>query len=287
MNVLVIGGSGFLGSHLVDQLLAKNFNVTSFDMKKSEWNNGSFNEVIGDINNLELLNSIMKEVDYVYHFAALSDLNSSINKPIETVKTNIYGTVNVLEACKINNIKRFIYASTVYVNSKEGSFYRCSKQSAEHYIEEYSNEFGLDYTILRFGSLYGPRSNSTNGLFNIVKKALTEKRVSYEGSKDAIREFIHVEDAAISSVKILDDKYINSNLIFTGLESIKVIDLLGILAEILDIEEEVEFIEKKHQKHYIKTPYNYKTNIGRKYIPETHIDLGQGLLQLIDYIKNQ
>ena len=75
-------------------------------------------------------------------------------KQIETVETNILGNVHVLEACRVNNVKRFIYGSTVYVYSREGNFYRCSKQAAEGYVEEYRSAYNLDYTILRYGSLY-------------------------------------------------------------------------------------------------------------------------------------
>ena len=70
------------------------------------------------------------------------------------------------------DFNRYIYASTVYVYSRDGGFYRCSKQAAEHYVEEYQRSYGLDYTILRYGSLYGPRSDHRNGLYRIVKNAL-------------------------------------------------------------------------------------------------------------------
>ena len=76
-----------------------------------------------------------------------------------------------MDACLKHNIKRFIYISTIYVYSKDGGFYRCSKQSAEHYVEEYKKTFNLDYTILRFGSLYGPRANATME-YRIVKHAI-------------------------------------------------------------------------------------------------------------------
>ena len=78
---------------------------------------------------------------------------------------------------RLNKVKKFVYASTVYVNSKEGGFYRCSKSASENYVEEYSNFYHLDYTILRFGSLYGPRSDDSNGLLNIVRNAVKHKKL--------------------------------------------------------------------------------------------------------------
>ena len=95
------------------------------------------------------------------------------------------GNLNVLEACRTNNVRRFIYASTVYVHSRQGGFYRCSKQASEAYVEEYQKIFGLDYTILRYGSLYGPRADHNNGLYRIIKSALENGKVSYEGDIDA------------------------------------------------------------------------------------------------------
>ena len=94
---------------------------------------------MGDVTNLESLISALDGCECVYNFAGISDLNQALYKPIETVKLNILGNVNILEACKINKIKRYIYASSQYVNSREGGFYRCSKQSAELYVEEYKN----------------------------------------------------------------------------------------------------------------------------------------------------
>ena len=101
-------------------------------------------------------------------------------------------------------MKRFIYASSVYVNSREGGFYGVSKKSAELFVEEYLRAFGLEFTILRYGSLYGPRSNNKNGLRKIISDAIQNNSLTYNGNKDAIREYIHVRDAAKASVKAME-----------------------------------------------------------------------------------
>ena len=121
-----------------------------------------------------------------------------------------------LDACRLNSVKRFIYASTVYVHSREGGFYRCSKQSAEHYVEEFQKLYGLDYTILRYGSLYGPRASNNNGLYRIVESAIKTGKVQYKGSSESMREYIHVEDAARASVSILDQSFKNESIVLTG-----------------------------------------------------------------------
>ena len=283
--VTVIGGSGFVGSHVADQLSREGYQVRIFDRKDSPWKMKDQEMVIGDLLDKDLLNKVISGSEVVYNFAALADLDRARDLPIETVETNILGNILVLEACRLNNVKRFIYASTVYVYSREGSFYRCSKQAAESYVEEYKSIYNLDYTILRYGSLYGPRADKGNGLFRIVSNAIETGVVRYYGSPDALREYIHVEDAAKASVDALKDEFRNQSVVLTGQEPMRVLDLLKMLAEILGFPDSVEFVEGEYAGHYIRTPYAYLPKLGRKYVPPFHVDLGQGLIQLVDEVR--
>ena len=287
MKVTVIGGSGFIGSHVADQLSEVGHEVRIFDQKTSCWLRNDQEIMVGDLLDNTALENAIKGSEVVYHFAALADLNDALNKPLETVRVNILGTVMALEASRKLGVKRFIYASTVYVYSREGGVYRCSKQSAEQYVEEYHRNYGLDYTVLRFGSLYGPRSNDQNGLYRIVKRALETGKVSYEGNVESMREYIHVEDAARASVAALGEEFCNQHVVLTGQEPMRVMDLLKMLAEILGKPQSVEFVEIEQTGHYIRTPYAYQPKPGLKFVPPMHVDLGQGLLQLIvDIQKN-
>jgi len=283
-KVCVIGGSGFLGSHLADQLTDMNYDVTLFDIKKSQWLKKSQKMVIGDITNFDELKDALKDCDVVYNYAGLSNLDEALSKPISTVKLNILANVYVLEASRINNIKRFVYASSQYVNSREGSFYRCSKIASEAYIEEYKKHF--DFTILRFGSLYGPRSGPDNGVYRIIRDAIKFNKISYQGNINSIREYIHIYDAAKSSIEILSKEFINKTIVLTGQQSHRVYEVLNMLGEIMGIEDDIEFRNEENLGHYIRTPYSYKPLVGRKYTPKTHIDLGQGMLDLVYELKN-
>ncbi len=283
-KVCVIGGSGFLGSHLADQLTDMNYDVTLFDIKKSPWLKKSQKMVIGDITNFDELKDALKDCDVVYNYAGLSNLDEALSKPISTVKLNILANVYVLEASRINNIKRFVYASSQYVNSREGSFYRCSKIASEAYIEEYKKHF--DFTILRFGSLYGPRSGPDNGVYRIIRDAIKFNKISYQGNINSIREYIHIYDAAKSSIEILSKEFINKTIVLTGQQSHRVYEVLNMLGEIMGIEDDIEFRNEENLGHYIRTPYSYKPLVGRKYTPKTHIDLGQGMLDLVYELKN-
>ena len=278
----VVGGSGFLGSHVADELSEAGWRVRIYDRVDSPWKRPDQEMIVGDLLDSARLNEAIAGSDAVYNFAALADINWALDQAVETVQVNVLGNVQVLQACRSNDVKRFVYASTVYVYSREGGFYRCSKQSSEHYVEEYQRAYGLDYTILRYGSLYGPRADDTNGILRIVRSALATGVVSYEGSPDALREYIHVEDAARASVVALGDDFRNESVVLTGHEPMRVMDLLKMLAEILGITNAVEFIEVDQPGHYVRTPYAYRPKLDRKYTPPLHVDLGQGLLQLID-----
>tara|TARA_B100000482_G_C12581585_1_gene288073 strand:- start:185 stop:1060 length:876 start_codon:yes stop_codon:yes gene_type:complete len=285
-KAIVVGGSGFIGSHVADRLSDEGYQVTIYDKNKSQWLRNDQKLIIGDVQDIEKLNQIIAGAEVVYNFAALANLDEAFKEPIKTININILGNLNVLEACRTNNVKRFIYASTVYVHSRQGGFYRCSKQASEAYVEEYQKIFGLDYTILRYGSLYGPRADHNNGLYRIIKSALENGKVSYEGDIDAMREYIHVEDAARVSVDVIKDDFINQSIVLTGQEPMRVEDMLKMLAEILGISQDsIEFIKGDHTGHYIRTPYAYQPKLGKKYIPPIHVDLGQGLLQMINELQ--
>lgn len=286
-RVCVIGGSGFLGSHVADALCAAGHSVAIYDRRPSPWLRPDQEMVVGDLLDADKLSAAIAGCEVVYNFAALADLNEALDKPLETVRINVLGNAHVLEACRLNGVRRFMYASTVYVYSRQGSFYRCSKQSAEHYVEEYQAAYGLDYTVLRYGSLYGPRSDQQNGLWRIVHEAIRTGRIRYAGSAEAMREYIHVEDAARASVAALGDEFRNQHVVLTGQEPMRVMDLLKMLAEILGIAQAVEFEETEYAGHYVRTPYAYQPKLGRKYVPPMHVDLGQGLLQLIGEIQNE
>ena len=287
-KAIVVGGSGFIGSHVADRLSDEGYQVTIYDKIKSQWLRNDQKLIIGDVQDIEKLNQIIAGAEVVYNFAALANLDEAFTQPVKTININILGNLNVLEACRTNNVRRFIYASTVYVHSRQGGFYRCSKQASEAYVEEYQKIYGLDYTILRYGSLYGPRADHTNGLYRIIKSALENGKVSYEGDIDAMREYIHVEDAARVSVDVIKDDFINQSIVLTGQEPMRVEDMLKMLAEILGISQDsIEFIKGDHTGHYIRTPYAYQPKLGKKYIPPIHVDLGQGLLQMINELQGE
>lgn len=284
-RVLVLGGSGFLGSHVADALSRAGYQVRIFDRKPSPYSSPDQQMVLGDILRPDEVLAAAQGCRYVYNFAGLADIDDARHRPLDTANLNVIGNIHALSAAQNAGAERFLFASSVYVYSHAGSFYGVSKQAAERFVETFQQAYGLDYTILRYGSLYGPRSDSRNGLYRIVRGALEQGTIRYEGSPEALREYIHVEDAAASSVKALEEEFRNSHVVLTGPEGMRVIDLLKMLAEILGRPNAVEFVEAAHDGHYVRTPYAYQPRVGRKYVPSLHVDLGQGLLQLIEAVQ--
>jgi UDP-glucose 4-epimerase len=280
-KILVTGSSGFIGSHVADVLEEQGYNVVLFDEINSKYKSNSQEEIIGDILNPEDIENAIEGCDVVYHFAAQADIKSSSDDPTKTIQNNIIGTQNILELARKNNVNRIMFASTIYVYSDLGSFYRVSKQACEKIIEEYQKEFGLDYTILRFGSLYGPRANDFNAIRSFLIHAIKEKKIIRRGDGEELREYIHVKDAARLSIAALDEKHKNKHLIITGNQQIKVKDLLKMIREIFNGEIEIKFDLTEELHHYEITPYNYKPQIAQKITSDTFYDLGQGILDLL------
>jgi UDP-glucose 4-epimerase len=281
MKVTIFGGSGFLGSHTADALSEAGHDVTIFDIEESDYINKNQKMIIGDILDKKAVDKAIKGQDIVYNYAAMADIDEAYKKPLETIEKNIIGNTIILDACRKYKIKRFVFASTIYVYSSLGSFYRSSKQACELIIENYNESYNLPYTILRYGSLYGPRSRGNNWIYKIIKQALTEGKITRHGDGEEIREYIHVKDAAKLSVKILDTDYLNRNVIITGTQPLRIKDLHVMVKEILGNRIELEFLPDVSSTHYEITPYNYNPKIAQKLISNEFHDLGQGLLECL------
>ena len=280
-NVVVFGGSGFLGSHVADSLTANGYRVTVFDRVESPYLCRQQKMICGDIINVSQVMDAVNDADAVYHFAGIADIKKANEHPLEAVKYNVLGTANVLEACVAANVSRIIYASTVYIYSDQGGVYRSTKQASELLIENYQKLYGLDFTILRFGSLYGRRANEFNWIRQIIRQALTEGRMQRKGDGEEIRDYIHVNDAAQAAVDMLKEAYENEYIILSGSQTIKIKELLTMIREMLNSKVEIEFLNGQIDEHYQITPYSFRPRVARKYIRNTQVELGQGLLDII------
>ena len=282
MKAIVFGGAGFLGSHVADALTKADYDVIIFDIKKSLYLQKGQKMIVGDILDRAAVEKAVRECDIVYNFAGVADIEEAERKPIETVESNILGNTIILEACRLNKVKRFVFASSLYVYSAVGSFYRSSKQACELLIEDYQKVFDLPYTILRYGSLYGPRADERNYIHKILKQAITEGKITSFGKGEDLREYIHVEDAARCSVEILSKEFENQYVILTGNQPMRRKDLLIMIKEMLGNKIELEFLPTEPNLHYEITPYTFNPKIAKKFVSNYYLDLGQGLLQCLE-----
>ena len=287
MDAVVFGGGGFVGSHVADALTEKGHNVIVYDIRQSTYLKSSQEMVVGDILDEKKVRKVVEGVDVVYNFAGIADIEEAANKPVETVKYNILGNAIVLDAAKEAKVKRFVYASTIYVYSESGSFYRCSKNACELYLEAYQKKYGLDYTVLRYGTLYGSRSDMSNSVYRFIFQSLTEGKIIYAGDGSEIREYINVIDVARGSEEILDEEFRNEYITFTGHHPMEVRELFAMIKEILKKEITIEYIQPDFDVHYKITPYTFIPKTGKKYVRQCYTDMGQGMLLCMQEIHDK
>lgn len=284
MKAVVFGGSGFVGSHMADALTQAGHEVAIFDRSPSAFLQPSQKMLLGDILDAERVAHAVCGADYIYNFAGLADLDDAGARPVDSVMLNVLGNTILLEAAAQCGCKRYFYASTIYVYSQKGGFYRCSKQASEAYIEEYHRRFGLPFTIMRYGTLYGPRATRSNSIRRYLHQALRQGRIETTGNGDERREYIHVRDAARLSLDLLDERYANTHVTLSGNQSMRFRDLLLMIREILDNRVEVVFTGEGSGAHYELTPYSYAPKAGFKLFSTHAIDLGQGLVECLEDI---
>lgn len=252
MKVLVTGGAGFIGSHLVRKLLAEGCQVVVLDNLSTglRSNLPAGCELIQmDIGDAHLGDVFAKE-DFamVVHLAAQTTVEMSLRDPGLDAMSNIMGTVNVLEAARQNGVKRIVFASTAAAYGdaadlpiKEGtvvspqSFYGQSKVTAEAYIELYKKFFGLDYVILRFANVYGERQGDggEGGVISIFAKRIAQgETITIYGDGEQTRDFIYAGDVAAGIYGALCTDKVNTVYNLSTQTEVSVKELVGILTNV-------------------------------------------------------
>ena len=224
MNILVTGGAGFIGSNITDNLIDLGYKVVVVDnlsTGKIEYVNPAATFYELGIPATDLDKVFGKEnITHVIHHAAQIDVQHSLKDPVLDARSNILGTLNLLENCRKYDVKKVIYASSAAVygepdylpvdekhSIKARSPYGISKHTPEHYLEMYRQLFNLDYTVLRYANVYGPRQDPAGegGVIAIfVDRMLTGQRPIIYGDGRQTRDFIYVGDIVAANVKSLE-----------------------------------------------------------------------------------
>jgi UDP-glucose 4-epimerase len=207
-KVLVTGGAGFIGSHVVDKLIERGVEPRIFDLVPSSYH-PDVDTVTGDLTSLHDVQAAVDGCDAVIHLAAIADVNHVAADPAYAEIVNSRGTFQVLEAARIAGVKRVVYGSTIWVyNGQDGianeetsvqlpsHLYTATKLAGEMYCRAYTEQYGLETTILRFGIPYGPRARAAAVVPAFVKKALGGEPLTIAGDGSQARRFVYVEDLA-------------------------------------------------------------------------------------------
>ena len=285
MRVLVTGGSGFLGSHIAEELVRRGYAVVSLDREDPPTD--AYRTIRGDVRSLEDTKLAMAGCNAVYHCAAIADLNQARAEPRLSTDVNVMGTLTLLEAAATLGVKRFVQASSVYVYSHSGSIYRTTKRAAEGLVRDYAEMCGLESTILRFGSLYGPRADPNNSIFRLVHQAIHEGRIEFWGDGSEVREYAHISDAAGLAVDALAPQYVGQVLHIAGRERISTRELIDMINEMMGGDLEVVMRNDPFEGRYRSTPYSFEAISGRRLTGETYVDLGLGILQALREVDEE
>ncbi len=294
-SVIITGGSGFIGNSIVKKL-QKNYDVTVFDIKQS---NSNVNFIQGDIKDSKSVEDAIKSFDIVIHLAATLGVINTEKNPVLTLDTNLGGTKNVLEACKLHHIKKIIFSSSSEVYGEplkipidESDFpipittYGVSKFAAEEYIKAYSRNYGIRYTIFRLFNVYGDEQATDWVLPEFVNRALSDQDILIHGDGSQIRSFCNVSDIANAFSKVIDDG--DGEIINIGNddEPISITDLAKKIILITNSKSKIKFIpfeESQRNRNEIlkRVPKIEKAKKLLGYVPE--ISLENGIKKVMDF----
>jgi len=304
MSILITGGAGFIGSNLVDKLIKLNKDVIVVD-NLSSGDKQNINSR-ATLYNIDLIDNDLEEVfatndiEYVIHLGAQVEVSSSINNPIKDSKTNIQGSINLFENCNKYNIIKVVYASSaavygdpIYLPINEDhpiramSPYGVSKYTPEKYLRYYNHEHGLDYTILRYSNVYGPRQSSIGegGVIAIfIDRMLKNKRPIIYGDGKQSRDFIHVYDVVNANINALQKANRKKINISTRSET-TINRVVKIINGLLDIDLSPLYEEKR--KGDIRHSILDNSSAYRYLDWEPEYSIKEGLKQTIEYYLNQ
>lgn len=240
MNILVTGGAGFIGSHVVDAYIAAGHTVTVFDdlstgLKENINNEAQF--IQGDIRDKAAIQAAITSVapEVINHHAAHIQVGNSVKNPQFDAETNILALLHILEAAKEVGVGRVIMASTggaMYGNkptpfaeslkAEPVSPYGVSKRSGELYLNYYHEEWGIPFVALRYANVYGPRQNphGESGVIAIFSEMIAEgKTPMINGDGTHTRDYVYVEDVARANTLALETEFVGEINIGTGVET--------------------------------------------------------------------
>ena len=265
-NIVITGGCGFIGSHIVDELIDFN-KITVIDNLSSgklenlkDPNHKNLTIIHDDILNLNL-DEILKDKDYVFHLAALVSVPGSVENPIQYNKTNVDATLELLNACKNCQIKKIVFSSSsaVYgenlnmpLNENENpmpcSPYAAQKASCELYLHSFYESYGLNYVALRYFNVFGPKQDENSPYAAVIPKFISamlkgESPIIY-GDGEQSRDFIYVKEIAKANIAACESDYNGVVNVALG-KSTTINQLFKIVRRVLDSDIEAKYLDER------------------------------------------
>jgi len=299
MRLAVTGGSGFIGAHVVDALVAAGHEVRTLDLKPPHRPDVGHHSV--DILDEPALLEATAGIDAVFHLAAVADVNDVARDPVAAVDLNVGGTARVLEAARQNQVGRVILASTVWVySSATGSdasevdedtpfsvaaarhIYTSSKLAAEMLCHDYWNAYQLPFTILRYGIPYGPLMRPSLVIPIFVRKALAGEPLTVAGDGSQHRKFVYIEDLARAHVLALREGAANQTYNLDGQEKITILRIAETVLRLTDSQRPIEFVPARGGDYAGREVSSEKARRELGWEPE--IDFEEGMRRTVPWI---
>ena len=239
---IVTGGSGFIGSHVVDTLKESGHDVTVLDHRVPPHRSDvGFEDV--DLLDAPSILATTRGADYVFHLAAVSNVNHAFKYPVYSTALNVMGTTNVLEAARQNGVKRVVLASTVWVYNGApatleaadesvpfhlngaGHIYTSTKMACEMLCHNYQTLYQVPFTVLRYGIPYGPRMREELLIPIFLRKALNGESLTVAGKGDQFRKFVYVRDLADAHLLVMAENAANQIFNIEGNQTVTVLEV--------------------------------------------------------------
>jgi UDP-glucose 4-epimerase len=283
-KIIIFGSSGFLGSHLVNALYQNN-DVIQFDINPPELEYEGTIFLKGSILDKALVQKAIKDVDIVYHFAAMTDIDYVNNNPAEAIEINIAGTSNILDACIKQKVERFVFSSSVYVYSKYGGTYKFTKQANELLIKDYDKMHDLNYTIIQLGSVFGPGAKQSNLINRFIYEGYVKNKLEHFGTGDEIRKYIFIYDVVDALIECMDKKYNKRKVILLGNESMSISRLMDQIISFIGGDIKKVFKMKDYNIHYRLSPFDIDPDDAILFNFNSPTNLKEGLKKTVNSMK--